>query len=208
MKAVTGKSLGLAICNQCHNIARAGDEDDLDVGLICPVCKGKIDLRKPDSVTRSLAFLIAAAMLYIPANLLPVMTTTTLFGTESDTIISGVIVLINSGSWPLGALVFFASIVVPLLKIISLSVLIASVKFRSAWAPLQRTNLYRFIEFVGRWSMLDIYAITLLAGLVQIQSLATITPESGAIAFAAVVVLTMLSASNFESRLIWDYIDE
>ncbi len=208
MKAVTGKSIGLVVCNQCHNIARAGHEDDLDIDYTCPFCRAKIDMRKPDSIARSLAFLIAAAMLYIPANLLPVMTTTTLFSTESDTIISGVIVLINSGSWPLGALVFFASIVVPLLKIVSLSVLIASVKFRSAWAPLQRTNLFRFIEFVGRWSMLDIYAITLLAGLVQIQSIATIRPESGAIAFAGVVVLTMLSAANFESRLIWDYIDE
>ncbi|MET3107771.1 paraquat-inducible protein A [Oxalobacteraceae bacterium GrIS 2.11] len=204
MKVVTGKSLGLVVCSQCHGIARTGDGDE---PVICPVCQGTIEMRKPESISRSLAFLIAAAILYIPANLLPVMTTTTLFGTESDTIISGVIVLINSGSWPLGALVFFASIVVPLLKIFSLSILNASVLLHSGWAPLQRTWLYRFVEFVGRWSMLDIYVITLLAGLVQIQSLATIKPEAGAIAFGAVVVLTMLSAMSFESRLIWDYVE-
>lgn len=204
MKITTGRSLGLAICTHCHSISKVSFEND---STVCPVCSSTIDHRKPDSITRSLAFLICAAILYIPANLLPVMTTSTFFNTESDTIISGVIVLINSGSWPLGVLVFFASIVVPLMKIISLTILIITVKFRSAWAPMQRTKLYKLIEFVGRWSMLDIYVITLLAGLVQIQSLATIQPESGAIAFGAVVVLTILSAASFDTRLIWDNVE-
>ena len=115
--------------------------------------------------------------------------------------------LINSGSWPLGALVFFASIVVPLLKLGALTLLILSVMRKSKWAPRQRTQLYRLVEFIGRWSMLDIYVVTLLVGLVQIQSLATIKPGMGAVAFGAVVVLTMLSALSFDPRLIWDFLE-
>jgi len=204
MNTRTGKSVGLVLCNRCRNISRLGIELH---EAICPVCHGRIAFRKPASISRSLAFLISAAILYIPANLLPVMTMTTAFGTESDTIIRGVVVLANSGSWPLAALVFFASIVVPLLKIISLAILIASVRLNLKLSPLGRTKIYRLVEFIGRWSMLDIYVVTLLVGLVQIQSLATITPEGGIMAFGAVVVLSMLSASSFDPRLIWDSVE-
>jgi len=204
MNTRTGKSVGLELCNRCRNISRMGIELH---EAICPVCHGRIAFRKPASISRSLAFLISAAILYIPANLLPVMTMTTAFGTESDTIIRGVVVLANSGSWPLAALVFFASIVVPLLKIISLAILIASVRLNLKLSPLGRTKIYRLVEFIGRWSMLDIYVVTLLVGLVQIQSLATITPEGGVMAFGAVVVLSMLSASSFDPRLIWDSVE-
>jgi paraquat-inducible protein A len=161
-------------------------------------------MRKPRSLTRTLAFLLAGYILYVPANLLPVMQTTTIRGSESDTIMSGVLKLIDTGSWPLAAIVFFASIIVPLLKLATLTMLIGSVHWRSRQSPLQRTRLYRFVEFVGRWSMLDIYVLTLLVGLVQIQSLATIEPRAGAAAFAAVVVSTMFSVLNFDPRLIWD----
>ena len=174
----------------------------------CSTCGARIELRKRDSLSYSLAYLVAAYLLYIPANLLPVMQTSTIIESQSDTIMSGVIVLIDSGSWPLGALVFFASIVVPLLKLLSLTLLIITAQRRSQWAPLQRTRLYRLVEFVGRWSMLDVYVVALLVGLVQIQSLATIRPGAGAAAFAGVVVLTMLSAKSFDPRLIWDSIEE
>ena len=152
--------------------------------------------------------MLAAAILFVPANLLPIMTTTSLLGTQQDTIMSGVVFLWQSGSWPLAAVVFFASVMVPLLKIIALVYLAASAQRRSRRQPLQRTRLYRLVEFVGRWSMLDIYVVAILAALVQIQSLASINPGPGAVAFAAVVVLTMLSALSFDPRLIWDPLDD
>ena len=197
--------MGLVICEHCRTVTRIQTEHD---SVNCSACNALIHFRKPNSISRALAFLIAAVILYIPANILPVMTTSTILGTESDTIMNGVMVLIETGSWPPGALVFFASIVVPLMKIASLFILIYCAHKKSQWAPMQRTKLYRMVEFVGRWSMLDIYVVTLLAGLVQIQSLANIKPEGGAIAFGAVVVLTMLSAASFDSRLIWDNVNE
>jgi len=135
---------------------------------------------------------------------LPVMNTSSLFGSERDTIMSGVVYLWVSGDAPLALLVFFASITVPVLKLLALVVLLVSVQRRSTWQPQQRAKLYRLVEFVGRWSMLDIYVVTLMAALVQLQSLATITAGPGAVAFGAVVVLTMFAALSFDPRLIWD----
>ena len=160
--------------------------------------------RKPYSVSRCWALLIAAAALYVPANLLPVTVTSSLFDTQSDTILSGIVYLWHEGSWPLAVLVFIASILVPLFKLVFLSCLLVSVQRRSARSPRGRTRVYRVLELVGRWSMLDVYVITWLAALVQIQSLATITPGPGAMAFGAVVVLTMLATRSFDPRLIWD----
>jgi paraquat-inducible protein A len=164
--------------------------------------------REPNSIARAWALLIAACILYVPANVLPVMDTGSVFGGQSDTIMSGVIYLWVSGSWPLAALIFFASVMVPLLKILALGLLLISVQRRSAWAPYQRTRLYRVVEFVGRWSMIDIFVVAILAALVQFQSLATIRAGPGAIAFGAVVVLTMFAAEAFDPRLIWDPIED
>ncbi len=200
----TGRALGLVICERCRQVSRLPS----DAGAArCPVCGGPVAARRRNSLAQASALLIAAAVLYIPANLLPVMTTTTILGAESDTIMSGVMVLIRSGSWPLGALVFFASIVVPLMKLLALTVLITGAARRTISSPLQATRLYRLVEYIGRWSMLDVYAITLLVGLVQIRSLATIAPGAGVVAFGAVVVLTMLAARSFDPRLIWDAAD-
>jgi paraquat-inducible protein A len=152
--------------------------------------------------------LIAAYILFVPANLLPVMETGSLFGAQQDTILSGVIYLWVSGSWPLAVLVFFASIVVPLSKLLILSLLAASVHWRAASWPYERTRLYRLVEFVGRWSMLDIFVVTVLAALVRLQSLASIKAGPGALAFGAVVVLTMLASMAFDPRLIWDNVKE
>ncbi|HEY5263694.1 MAG TPA: paraquat-inducible protein A [Steroidobacteraceae bacterium] len=148
--------------------------------------------------------MLGAAILYVPANVLPVMYTDTFFDAEKDTIMSGVLVLLHSGSWPIALLVFIASIVVPLLKIIALSVVVYSAWRRSPRRRRQRTELYRLVEFIGRWSMLDIYAISLLVTLVQIQSLASIVVGWGALAFGAVVVLTLLATRSFDERLLWD----
>jgi paraquat-inducible protein A len=161
-------------------------------------------VRKPDSVARTSAYLIAAVILYIPANLLPIMHTATLVGGEDDTIMSGVIVLLKTGSWPLAALVFFASIMVPILKLLALSVLVLSIRQRWTSPPLGRLRLYRLVELIGRWSLLDIYVLTLLVALVQLHALATVEPRPGALAFAAVVVLTLFAARSFDPRLLWD----
>jgi paraquat-inducible protein A len=150
---------------------------------------------------------IAACILYVPANVLPVMVTQSVVGTQSDTIMSGVIYLWITGSWPLAALIFFASVMVPLLKIIALVVLAFSAQRRSTWAVQERTKLYRVVEFVGRWSMIDIYVAALLTALVQFGGLMSIQAGPGAIAFGSVVVLTMFAAESFDPRLIWDPVE-
>ncbi len=165
-------------------------------------------MRKPDSITRTWALLLAAMILYIPANLLPMMDTSSLFGSEADTIMSGVIYFWTSGSWYLALIIFFASILVPLLKMAALLLLLVSVQSRSRWNPGRRARLYRLVEVVGRWSMLDVYVVAIIVSLVQLQALATIIPGPGAIAFGAVVVLTIFAAMAFDPRLIWDSMEE
>ncbi|HEX3848332.1 MAG TPA: paraquat-inducible protein A [Steroidobacteraceae bacterium] len=196
----TGRSLGLLVCLTC----RATVRDTQAPFQRCPRCEAPIHRRKPHSLALTAVLLLAAAVLYVPANVLPVMDTRTFFDNESDTIMSGVLVLLHSGSWPIAVLVFIASIVVPLLKIIALGVLWWTAWRRYRGRRLQRTQLYRMLEFIGRWSMLDIYAVSLLATLVQIQSFASIIVGWGAWAFAAVVVLTLFAARTFDERLLWD----
>jgi paraquat-inducible protein A len=173
----------------------------------CARCGSTLHRRLPDSIGRTWALLLGAAILYIPANLLPVMYTHSLFGKEDDTIISGVVYFWNSGSPALAAIIFIASIVVPVLKLAALSLLAFTSQRRSRWRPYQRTVLYRLVEFVGRWSMLDIFVITLTVALVRFSSLAVITAGPGALAFCAVVVLTMLASMQFDPRLIWDPVE-
>lgn len=198
---VTAVAHGLLSCHFCSLLSQ-GDHNGRT--LHCPRCMTPLHARKPNSVARSWAFLIAAYILYIPANVLPIMETSSLFGAQADTIMSGIIYLWHSGSWDLALVVFIASIVVPLLKLIALTLLLISVQRRSTWQPLQRTKLYRIVELVGRWSMLDIYVVAILAALVQIGALATVNAGPGALAFGAVVVLTMFAAMEFDPRLIWD----
>jgi paraquat-inducible protein A len=201
--ALTARTAGLLPCHACGLLSRpsAGHE------AFCSRCGEILHQRKPDSLRRTWAFLIAAMILYIPANVLPIMVTDSLFGAEVDTIMSGVVYLWTSGSWPLAIVVFIASISVPGMKLIALTFLLLSVHFRWRWQPAQRTRLYRVVEIAGRWSMLDIYVSTMLVALVQLQGLATIIAGPAAIAFGAVVVLTMLAAMSFDPRLIWDPLD-
>jgi paraquat-inducible protein A len=196
----TGRSLGLLLCLQCRATVRA-----LQVSHPrCPRCHAHLFQRKPHSLALTAALLLCAAILYVPANLLPVMYTRTIFDEEQDTIMSGVLTLLQSGSWPIAVLVFVASIVVPLLKIISLSVVLFSAWRRSPRYRTERSELFRMVEFIGRWSMLDVYAISLLVTLVQIRSLAFVSVGWGALAFGAVVVLTLFAARTFDERLLWD----
>lgn len=163
--------------------------------------------RTQNSLSRVWALVGAALILYIPANVLPIMTFETLLDRQSDTIFSGIAYLWYSGSWPLALIVFIASVAVPLLKLLALLLLAVSVQWRLDWDRLQRTRLYRLVELVGKWSMVDIFVVALLGALVQLKALATITAGPAALAFAAVVVLTMLAANSFDPRQIWDSID-
>jgi paraquat-inducible protein A len=193
---MTAASLGLLSCHTCALLSPGGAR--------CRRCGSPLHLRKPDSVSRSWAFLIASVVLYIPANILPVMETSSLFGAQRDTIMSGVVFLWKTGSWHLALIVFIASVLVPLLKILAIGLLLLSVQQRWTWQPEQRVRLYRIVERIGRWSILDIYVVALLVTLVQLRGFASIVAGPGAIAFGAVVVLTMLSALAFDPRLIWD----
>lgn len=190
----------LCRCHDCGWLAPAPAHGQAH----CPRCGSALHGRKPDSIARSWALLIAAVLLYIPANLLPVMYTSSLGSTQADTILSGVVYLWVSGSWPLALVVFFASIMVPMLKLVSLALLLISVQTRSRWRPVDRTRLYRVTELVGRWSMVDIFVVTMLVALVNLRPLASVDAGPGAVAFGAVVVLTMLAAEAFDPRLIWD----
>ena len=199
--AVTASQMGLCTCHGCGSLTQllAGVHD-----MRCRRCGAALHLRKPNSISRTWAFLIASYILYIPANVLPIMHTGSLFGSQSDTIISGVVYLWNSGSWHLALIVFIASILVPLAKILSLTFLVLSVQLGWTEHAMERTKLYRVLEFVGPWSMLDVYVVTILVALVQLKSLATIQPGPAALAFGAVVVLTMFAAMAFDPRLLWE----
>jgi paraquat-inducible protein A len=192
---------GLVSCHACGLLCRS---PAATVKMHCPRCHARIHTRKPESIARTWAFLIPACILYIPANTLPVLETRSLFDSQNNTIMSGVILFWNSGSWFVAALIFFASIVVPLTKLIALTLLLVSIQRRMAWQPYQRTRLYRLLDFIGRWSMLDIYVTALSVALVQVELLTSMRAGLGAAAFGAVVVLTMLAVQVFDPRLIWD----
>jgi len=192
---------GFMTCHICHQLNHAahGGHDSA-----CARCGAALHFRKPDSIARSWALLIAAMILYVPANVMHVTETSALTGIQRDTIMSGVIYLWATGSIPVAVLIFFASIMVPLAKIIALLLLLITTQRGSTWRQLDRGRLYRVVELVGRWSMVDIYVIGLLVTLVQLGGLANIVAGPGAIAFGAVVVLTMFAAEAFDPRLIWD----
>jgi paraquat-inducible protein A len=172
--------------------------------MCCRRCGAALHQRKPDSIARTWALLIASYILYVPANVLPMMRTGSLFGAQSDTIMSGVVYLWHSGSWHISLVVFIASIVVPLAKMLSLTYLLISVQLGWTHRSLERTKLYRILEFVGPWSMLDVFVVMILVALVQLKGLASIQPGWAVAAFGAVVVLTMFAAMAFDPRLLWD----
>jgi len=197
------RDLGLASCHTCGLLLRLPARGHVH----CPRCGSPVHLRKPNSIGTSWALLIAAMIMYLPANLLPVMATTYVGSTQADTIMSGVIYLLHH-DWPLALIVFVASVLVPLLKMLALLYLLISVQRKSPLRKVQRTRLYRLTELVGRWSMVDVFVVSLMAALVQVGALATIEPGGGALAFASVVILTMLAAMSFDARLIWDQYGE
>lgn len=195
----TARSERLAACHTCGLVCRTGTGRGR-----CPRCGAPLHPRKDGSLSRTWALLIAAAILYLPANLLPIMETTSLTGTERDTIMSGIIYFWTSGSADLAVLIFFVSIFIPSAKLVSMATLAVSIHRRWARGPKNRARLFRMVEFVGRWSMLDVFVVCLMVGMVRFRGLATIEAGPGAAAFGAVVVLTMLAAMSFDPRLIWD----
>ena len=199
-----GRELGLLGCPACGLVLRSHAVDGADGRRFCPRCDQPLHRRKPDAQARCWALLIAAAILYIPANLLPVMRTTQLFDTEDNTILSGVVELWNAGAWDLALIVFTASIAVPLIKIASLGLLLISTGRGSTSGLRERTRIYRMVEFIGRWSMLDVFVVALLLSLVRFGALADVQAGPGIIAFCTVVILTMLASMSFDPRAIWD----
>jgi paraquat-inducible protein A len=201
---LTARRAGLVSCHAC---GRLGPIARTRAVQHCARCGAMLHSRKFDSIPRTYAFLIAAAIMYIPANILPVLRTSSILGSEDDTIMSGVVYFWTSGDWPLALIVFVASILVPMLKLVVLTLLAVTVQSGSTWQPLERTRLFRVVEAIGRWSMLDIFVITLTVALVRFRSLAVITAGPGAVAFGVVVVLTMIASMQFDPRLIWDNIE-
>ncbi len=188
----------LISCHECGRVNTARDGD------LCTRCRTRLHERLPGSVANTWALLAAAAVLYIPANVFPVMTVTRLGQGTPSTIIGGAQELLDSGMWPLALLVFVASIAVPLFKLVSLAVMLIATQRRSAWCLHDRTRLYRAVDFIGRWSMIDVFMLGTLVGLVQAGVIADIQPGTGAICFGSVVVLTMIAAVCFDPRLMWD----
>src|SRR5688572_6852142 len=154
-------------------------------------------------LSRPTALALAAAVMLVPANVLPVLSTKTGGSARTDTIMSGIISLWHDGMWAISAIVFVASILIPLLKLVGLAWLLLAVRFRVVRGRRKLTRLYAGLDFIGRWSMLDVFLVAFLAGAVQFGALATIEPRSGVVAFAAAVVLTILATDSFDPKLIW-----
>jgi paraquat-inducible protein A len=198
---LTGIKLGLISCEACGLLSRPADVNEPGY---CPRCGEELVLRRHNAIQRTWALIIAAAICYIPANLMPVMITTTLGSPEADTIMGGVVFLYMSGSWPLALIVLIASVVIPLAKLVALAYLLITVQRRSIQGRHERTRLYRLVEIIGRWSMLDVFVDTFVVALIQLQPLMAVEPGMGVLFFATVVVLTMVAAQSFDPRLIWD----
>ncbi|MFF7064236.1 paraquat-inducible protein A [Pseudomonas sp. NPDC008258] len=192
---------GIVVCNECHELNR---QVPGSTSQTCTRCGAIVHARRPNSIVRTWALLIAASILYIPANILPIMTVSTLGQGSPDTIMSGVITLLKHGMVPIAAVVFIASILVPTFKLVGIGLLLYSVQRHQPLSARQRILMYRFIEFIGRWSMLDIFVIAILVAVVNFGRIASVEANLGAVAFATVVILTMLAALTFDPRLIWD----
>ncbi|MGH8383150.1 paraquat-inducible protein A [Pseudomonas sp.] len=192
---------GILICGECHELNRQEPES---TSQICNRCGAIVHARRPNSLVRTWALLLTSAILYIPANVLPIMTVSALGQGSPDTIMSGVITLMKHGMLPIAAVVFIASILVPTFKLVGIGLLLYSVQRHQPLSARQRILMYRFIEFIGRWSMLDIFVIAILVAVVNFGRIASVEANLGAVAFASVVILTMLAAVTFDPRLIWD----
>jgi paraquat-inducible protein A len=200
---VTNHPLPVISCSSCHLLCRQPFSGNAPV-TDCPRCGARLYHRKPNSLSRTWALTLAAFIFYLPANLFPISHMSQLGTVQSDTIISGVIYFIKPGMWPIALVIFVASVLIPLLKLITLVFLLISVQRHSRWRPRDRTRLYRITEAIGRWSMIDIFVITILVALIELGAVADIDAGPAALFFAVVVIITMMAAMSFDPRLIWD----
>ncbi|MBK5417874.1 paraquat-inducible protein A [Pseudomonas sp. TH31] len=191
--------LGLCLCHSC-GLACDMTNDPHE----CERCGAPLHRRKTNSLARTWAYMFTALAFYVPANLLPVMNTRMVGNGADSTIISGVLEFWDSGAWDIALIIFIASIAVPGIKFVALTLLLVTVRRDSQWARKERSKLFRFVEVIGYWSMLDVIVVALVASLVKFQALADIEPRPGILFFGLVVVFTMLSAMSFDPRLIWD----
>ena len=196
--------LGLLGCHVCGQVCRAPGAGEGDAVPACPRCGSVLHRRKPAVYTRTWALLIAAFLMYVPANVLPIMRTASLGDIDDNTIISGVVELWVKGSPGLAVIVFCASIVVPMLKFLALGTLLVTCRRGSNWARRQRAQLYRLVELIGYWSMLDVFVVALLTALVRFGFFSLVEPLPGVVFFGLTVVLTMFASMCFDPRLIWD----
>ena len=195
---LTARNAGLVACHVC------GKLQPWAAGSACARCGSMLHQRKPESLQRSWAFLISALLLYLPAKRYPIMTTTTLGMPENSTIIGGVILLWQHGSYPVAAVVFIASVMIPIIKFLVIGSLLLLVRHGHSGKLGQHTRLFRFIEYIGPWSMIDVFVVILLVALIQFGGIASAYPGPAAAAFAGMVIATMFSALFFDTRLLWD----
>lgn len=198
----SARQLGVVACHACSLVC----EDTLDKtgSAHCPRCDSALHRRLSDSIARAWAFLIAGVILYIPANLLPVMFTSQFGDDQENTVMSGIIEFWKTGSYGIALIIFVASVAVPCTKFLVLGLLLLTAQRRSRWARRERARLYRLVELIGYWSMLDVLVVAVVAALVKFQALSEVEPRIGILYFGAMVIMTMLSAMNFDPRLIWD----
>lgn len=194
-------SRGLIGCEACALLVRPAHADEPGH---CPRCGAELEFRRARSLQTTWALVIAAAICYLPANLLPVMVSSTFAGTEDDTIMSGVVYLYTSGSWPLALIVLIASVMVPIGKLVALGYVLVTIQRGKTTAQKDRTKLFRIVHIIGKWSMLDVFVVTFTVALVQLQPLMAVMPGEGVLFFCSVVVLTMIAAETLDPRLIWD----
>ncbi len=200
-KTITARKAGLVSCGGCGTLAPLGQHR-------CDRCEATLHSRRPDAEQRVWAWLVAGIILYIPANLYPMLVTRTFGQVQEGTIIGGAIELIEYGAWFVAFVVIFASVVIPVAKFVAIAALILGVRNGSRLSAHRRMQLYEVTEFIGRWSMIDVFVVAILTALVQLGFIASINPGPAAVCFALSVVFTMLSAQSFDPRLIWDSIEE
>lgn len=194
---LTARDAGLISCQACGKLHQAARP-------VCSRCGILLQSREPQSLQRVWAWLIAGLIAYLPANIYPMLLTSTLIGEQKNTIVGGVIELIHYGSWGVALIIFIASVMIPVGKFIAIAYLAISVKRHSALSDHHRHRLYEIVEFVGRWSMIDVFVVAILSSLVQLNAVATINPGPAAVCFALSVAFTMLAALSFDPRTIWD----
>jgi paraquat-inducible protein A len=197
----TALKCGLAVCHTCMALNSVNAKH-------CSRCGSLVHSRIPDSIQRTLALLIAASVLYIPANIFPIMTTVQFGQSVDSTIIGGVVLLWKMKSYSVALVILIASVLVPIGKILSIAALSWTVSREKTTSRRQRTSLYRITELVGKWSMVDVFVVAILVALIQITGIIVIRPGSAALAFAGMVILTMFAAESFDPRLIWDQVQQ